>query len=133
MDGTALTRGACLSIGRRPGRGFAVDESHGRASRYRPRRWRGSGAQVLPGLCSDGFPNRSERKPHSVGGQRPGKPVQTVRMARAMAVVLPDGRRLSLEYWPGDGTPLVLLHGLLDCAAGWKHLAAAPPASVLRG
>jgi len=40
-----------------------------------------------------------------------------------MAVALPDGRQLSLECWPGDGAPLVLLHGLLDCAVGWKHLA----------
>jgi pimeloyl-ACP methyl ester carboxylesterase len=45
------------------------------------------------------------------------------RVAAGMAVALPDGRRLSLEFWPGDGAPLVLLHGLLDCAAGWKHLA----------
>jgi len=29
-----------------------------------------------------------------------------------------------VECWPGDGAPLVLLHGLLDCAVGWKHLAA---------
>ena len=29
-----------------------------------------------------------------------------------------------MECWPGDGAPLVLLHGLLDCAAGWRHLAA---------
>jgi pimeloyl-ACP methyl ester carboxylesterase len=29
-----------------------------------------------------------------------------------------------MECWPGDGAPLVLLHGLLDCAVGWKHLAA---------
>jgi pimeloyl-ACP methyl ester carboxylesterase len=42
-----------------------------------------------------------------------------------MAVVLADGRRVSVEYWPGRGAPLVLLHGLLDCAAGWKHLAQA--------
>jgi pimeloyl-ACP methyl ester carboxylesterase len=40
------------------------------------------------------------------------------------AVALPDGRRVSVECWPGDGAPLVLLHGLLDCAVGWKHLAA---------
>ncbi len=45
------------------------------------------------------------------------------RVATAMAVALPDGRRLSVECWPGDGAPLVLLHGLLDCAVGWKHLA----------
>jgi branched-chain amino acid transport system permease protein len=41
-----------------------------------------------------------------------------------MAVELPDGRRLSLECWPGDGAPLVLLHGLLDCGAGWNHVVA---------
>ena len=45
-------------------------------------------------------------------------------MATVTAVVLPDGRRVNVECWPGDGAPLVLLHGLLDCAAGWKHLAA---------
>jgi pimeloyl-ACP methyl ester carboxylesterase len=40
-----------------------------------------------------------------------------------VSVPLPDGRGVSVECWPGDGAPLVLLHGLLDCAAGWKHLA----------
>ncbi|MGZ6565629.1 MAG: alpha/beta fold hydrolase, partial [Solirubrobacteraceae bacterium] len=45
-------------------------------------------------------------------------------MATVRAVALPDGRRVSVECWPGNGAPLVLLHGLLDCAAGWKHLAA---------
>ena len=45
------------------------------------------------------------------------------RVATSMAVALPDGRRLSLECWPGEGAPLVLLHGLLDCAVGWKHVA----------
>jgi pimeloyl-ACP methyl ester carboxylesterase len=43
---------------------------------------------------------------------------------RAIAVALPDGRRVSLECWPGEGAPLVLLHGLMDCGLGWKHLAA---------
>ena len=46
------------------------------------------------------------------------------RVATVTAVALPDGRRVSVECWPGDGPPLVLLHGLLDCAVGWKHLAA---------
>jgi pimeloyl-ACP methyl ester carboxylesterase len=41
----------------------------------------------------------------------------------AVSVALPDGRRLSVDCWPGEGAPLVLLHGLLDCAVGWKHLA----------
>ena len=36
---------------------------------------------------------------------------------------LPDGRRLWVRMWPGEGTPLVLLHGLLDCGEGWDHLA----------
>lgn len=45
------------------------------------------------------------------------------RVATTTAVGLPDGRRVSVECWPGDGAPLVLLHGLLDCAVGWKHVA----------
>ena len=44
-------------------------------------------------------------------------------LRKATAVALPDGRRVSIEYWRGQGAPLVLLHGLLDCAAGWRHLA----------
>src|SRR5664279_5636360 len=47
------------------------------------------------------------------------------RAATRTAIVLPDGRRLSVECWPGDGAPLVLLHGLMDCAVGWKQLAEA--------
>ena len=53
----------------------------------------------------------------------PSEPAGIERVARAIAVELPDGRHLSVECWPGDGAPLVLLHGLLDCAVGWKHLA----------
>jgi pimeloyl-ACP methyl ester carboxylesterase len=49
----------------------------------------------------------------------------TDRAAATRTVALPDGRRVSVDCWPGDGAPLVLLHGLLDCAVGWKHLAAA--------
>jgi pimeloyl-ACP methyl ester carboxylesterase len=55
----------------------------------------------------------------------PSTPVGMDRVATAMVVGLPDGRRLSLEFWPGNGAPLVLLHGLLDCGVGWKHLAGA--------
>ena len=44
------------------------------------------------------------------------------RVATVTAVDLAGGRRVSVECWPGDGTPLVLLHGLLDCAMGWRHL-----------
>ena len=53
----------------------------------------------------------------------PSKPLQVDRAATTVAVELPDGRHLSLECWPGDGSPLVLLHGLLDCGVGWKQLA----------
>lgn len=38
-------------------------------------------------------------------------------------VGLPDGRGLSVRTWPGRGRPLVLIHGLLDEAAGWDELA----------
>jgi pimeloyl-ACP methyl ester carboxylesterase len=53
----------------------------------------------------------------------PSEPPGIDRVARAIAVELPDGRRVSVECWPGEGAPLVLLHGLLDCGLGWKHLA----------
>jgi pimeloyl-ACP methyl ester carboxylesterase len=55
----------------------------------------------------------------------PSKPARIDRVATTAAIALPDGRQLSVECWPGDGAPLVLLHGLLDCAVGWKHLAEA--------
>jgi hypothetical protein len=45
------------------------------------------------------------------------------RVATVMPVALRGGRRLSVECWAGEGAPLVLLHGLLDCAVGWKHVA----------
>jgi pimeloyl-ACP methyl ester carboxylesterase len=45
------------------------------------------------------------------------------RAARTVSVGLPDGRRVSVDCWPGEGAPLVLLHGLLDCSAGWKQVA----------
>jgi pimeloyl-ACP methyl ester carboxylesterase len=38
-------------------------------------------------------------------------------------VTLADGRRLRFRCWPGDGTPLVVLHGLFDDAVGWDALA----------
>jgi pimeloyl-ACP methyl ester carboxylesterase len=53
----------------------------------------------------------------------PSMALWTDRVGTTTAVALPDGRRLSLECWPGDGAPLVLLHGLLDCGLGWRHLA----------
>jgi len=42
-----------------------------------------------------------------------------------VTVTLDDGRALGVRVWPGRGTPLVLLHGLLDSSAGWDELARA--------
>jgi pyruvate dehydrogenase E2 component (dihydrolipoamide acetyltransferase) len=38
-------------------------------------------------------------------------------------VRLIGGRRLRVRHWPGEGRPLVLLHGLLDDSEGWTALA----------
>lgn len=40
---------------------------------------------------------------------------------------LPDGRALHAECHPGQGESLVLLHGLLDSAVGWREFAGASP------
>jgi pimeloyl-ACP methyl ester carboxylesterase len=44
------------------------------------------------------------------------------RAARRHYVELPDGRSASALEWPGEGVPLVFLHGLLDSALGWQEL-----------
>jgi pimeloyl-ACP methyl ester carboxylesterase len=64
----------------------------------------------------------------SIGSARsairaPSNPTGRDRVPRSVLITLPDGRCLSVDRWPGDGAPLVLLHGLLDGAVGWKHLA----------
>ena len=71
-------------------------------------------------MDSPAVQNASQKRSAS---NAPSEPVGIERVARAIAVELPDGRYLSVECWPGDGAPLVLLHGLLDCAVGWKQLA----------
>jgi pimeloyl-ACP methyl ester carboxylesterase len=35
-------------------------------------------------------------------------------------LLLPDGRKLAYRQRRGRGNPIVLVHGLLDCSAGWK-------------
>jgi pimeloyl-ACP methyl ester carboxylesterase len=35
-------------------------------------------------------------------------------------LLLPDGRKLAYRQRRGHGQPIVLVHGLLDCSAGWK-------------
>jgi pimeloyl-ACP methyl ester carboxylesterase len=49
----------------------------------------------------------------------------SIRTGRTRVVTLPDGRSLSAITYTGRGTPLVLLHGLLDSAEGWRALCAA--------
>jgi pimeloyl-ACP methyl ester carboxylesterase len=46
-------------------------------------------------------------------------------------VVLDHGSVVTVRDWPGDGQPIVLLHGLLDSAAGWDELARAMPGRCL--
>lgn len=46
-------------------------------------------------------------------------------------VALADGRSIGLRRWPGEGAPVVALHGLLDCAAGWDRYAAATTRPVI--
>lgn len=46
---------------------------------------------------------------------------------RVHSVPVPGGRRISVRCWPGEGEPLVLLHGLLDSSEGWARLAARLP------
>lgn len=42
-------------------------------------------------------------------------------------VTLPDGRRLQVLCWAGEGVPVVYLHGLLDSAEGWAPLCSVSP------
>jgi pimeloyl-ACP methyl ester carboxylesterase len=47
----------------------------------------------------------------------------TMRAPDVRDVRLSEGRRLRVRSWPGEGRPLVLLHGLLDDSEGWTGLA----------
>jgi pimeloyl-ACP methyl ester carboxylesterase len=44
---------------------------------------------------------------------------------RTKTLELPDGRILAYRKRAGRGRPLVLIHGLMDCSAGWETLALA--------
>jgi pimeloyl-ACP methyl ester carboxylesterase len=46
-------------------------------------------------------------------------------ITRRQTLELPDGRVLAYREKAGRGRPLVLLHGLMDCSAGWETLARA--------
>jgi pimeloyl-ACP methyl ester carboxylesterase len=71
-------------------------------------------------IASPSLPSSGHRLPSDTASSQPAR---KGRVTTAFLVGLPDGRAVNVECWPGDGAPLVLLHGLLDCAAGWKHLA----------
>src|SRR5918996_1641608 len=49
--------------------------------------------------------------------------MDTMRAPDVRDVRLGQGRRLRVRSWPGQGRPLVLLHGLLDDSEGWTPLA----------
>jgi pimeloyl-ACP methyl ester carboxylesterase len=46
-------------------------------------------------------------------------------ITRRQTLELPDGRVLAYRQQAGRGRPLVLVHGLMDCSAGWETLARA--------
>ena len=46
-------------------------------------------------------------------------------------VELSDGRTVVIRCWPGDGVPVLLVHGLLDSSVGWDRLASRLPQSCL--
>jgi pimeloyl-ACP methyl ester carboxylesterase len=51
--------------------------------------------------------------------------VQRMLTTRTETLELPDGRSLAYRELPGRGDPLVLIHGLMDCSAGWDTIAKA--------
>jgi pimeloyl-ACP methyl ester carboxylesterase len=73
---------------------------------------------------------RSIRRSHGAGlwtrtvaGGRDGGHDRLVATGQTETAYVTGGRRLGLRLWDGSGTPVVLLHGLLDCALGWEPYA----------
>ena len=54
-----------------------------------------------------------------------------MRLATERLVELADGRRVAVRCWPGEGVPVLLVHGLLDSCAGWDRLASRLPQPCL--
>ncbi|HET9947573.1 MAG TPA: alpha/beta fold hydrolase, partial [Longimicrobiales bacterium] len=54
---------------------------------------------------------------------RENTPDPPARAPEERSVELAGGRTLAVRVWPGSGTPVVLLHGLLDTSVGWDELA----------
>src|SRR3954466_8496633 len=46
-----------------------------------------------------------------------------MRLATVTDVQLPSERSVRVREYPGSGTPVVLLHGLLDSSEGWHEVA----------
>jgi pimeloyl-ACP methyl ester carboxylesterase len=52
-----------------------------------------------------------------------GTQMKPSRTSDVQDLLLSGGRRLRVRTWGGSGSPLVLLHGLLDDSVGWTQLA----------
>lgn len=59
----------------------------------------------------------------TVGSRRGGRDYRVVPTGQTDTAYLSGGRRLGLRLWDRYGTPVVLVHGLLDCALGWEPYA----------
>ena len=59
----------------------------------------------------------------TVVGARGGGHDRRVRTGRTDTAYVSGGRWLGFRLWSGHGTPVVLVHGLLDCALGWEPYA----------
>ncbi len=62
-------------------------------------------------------------RPCTVGAPFGGRDDAAMPAGRTDTANLAGGRRLGLRVWEGYGTPVVLVHGLLDCALGWQPYA----------
>ena len=85
------------------------------------------------GLCTDGISSPSERKPETVGGQRPEHAAVDGPRCNDHGCCPASPPASELGVLAGDGAPLVLLHGLLDCAVGSEAPGRGDGPSLLRG
>src|SRR5689334_4182608 len=46
-----------------------------------------------------------------------------MRLADVSDIEIGSSRRIRVREYPGNGTPVVLLHGLLDSSEGWHEIA----------
>ena len=127
-----LTRPRRSTPARRSSSGVARPGSlRRRAGRPRAPWQRPPGARPRRARCSSPHGCRSS-KPRSARFGTPSAvaiptghadEMGTMRAPDVRDVRLAEGRRLRVRSWPGEGRPLVLLHGLLDDSEGWTGLA----------